>query len=787
MAKYLASMLCVLMGTAVSVAGEVRVNTDFEGGSARVESIDQATRTVRFMPGGDPQRGWPCWWFLRVEGLTKGEQFTLDLAGSDRFARNNGKDSGKPLAASWSTPTRAAISTDGKTWQHSPAGKRTGDRIQYKIVAEGDSVYVAWGPPFTLQTAREVIAAAEKATPAAKSFELCRTREGRPVPALRVSEATGAKPFGLWVGARQHAWESGGSWVGRGFTEWLVSDDAEAAWLRKHAEVFIVPIMDVDNVATGNGGKEADPHDHNRDWTDKPVYPEVAAVQERLRQLAKEDRLDLFVDLHNPALNDLRPFFFCGPPELLSQTSRANRETFLKLAREHINGPLVLEDKPRITGPSYHPLWRQISGQWVTDHGNTHTIAVCLETSWNTPHSTTTGYHTVGRQLGLAIAAYLRTNPRDAAPLPEKSKENTRSEIDPTVKSQLAIISQVGLQAAGSTAARAARNGLAKRGLEILPPLLAAMDTSNNVAANWYRTVFEEIVARHQSTPAADWPLTFLKEYVSDANRSGRPRRLVLAQLDRLEPGFQSQWLPSRLSDAEFRYDAVAAALVTGEAALKKQNREEATVAFRSAFENGRDATQVAQSAAKLRSLGESADPIVHLGLVIDWWLVGPFDAPGKTGYTRSFEPESKADVRAKYFGQSGNEIGWIKHRATDTLGLVNFNEALGATREAVGYAFAEVDVSAERAAQIRCGADDNCTVWLNGTKVFSREQWLNGTRFDRFITPVTLRAGRNALLVKVCQGPQHRDPEVPNNWSLQLRLSDDDGRGIPFQVVSPN
>ena len=47
---------------------------------------------------------------------------------------------------------------------------------------------------------------------------------------------------------------------------------------------------------------------------------------------------------------------------------------------------------------------------------------------------------------------------------------------------------------------RKARDELARRGVEILPQLLAAMDTSNVVAANWYRTVYEEIVARSLAT-----------------------------------------------------------------------------------------------------------------------------------------------------------------------------------------------------------------------------------------------------------------------------------------------
>ena len=118
-------------------------------------------------------------------------------------------------------------------------------------------------------------------------------------------------------------------------------------------------------------------------------------------------RLAVFLDLHNPASRDLRPFFFVGPPELLSETARTNRERFLNLAVEHLTGPLTLEPKPRVTGANYHPLWRRISGQWVNDHGNEHTLAACLETSWNTRHSTTDGYRTVGRQLGEALAEYL--------------------------------------------------------------------------------------------------------------------------------------------------------------------------------------------------------------------------------------------------------------------------------------------------------------------------------------------------------------------------------------------
>jgi hypothetical protein len=345
---------------------------------------------------------------------------------------------------------------------------------------------------------------------------------------------------------------------------------------------------------------------------------------------------------------------------------------------------------------------------------------------------------------------------------------------------QLAAIAKTGPQGEGAAPARAARDELAKRGVEILAPLLIAMDTTNPIAANWYRTVFEEIVTRESAREGTNWPVPFLKEYVSDAKRVGKPRRLVLTLLDKLEPAFRDQWMPTRLEDGEFRYEAVGLTLAAGDKAVKNKDEATAKAEYRKAFAAARDSTQVTQAAAKLKSLGESADAITQLGLVVDWHLVGPFDAPQKTGFAKVFEPENKVDLQAKYRGQSG-EIVWKKHHETDTLGQLDLNKQLGATREAVGYAYAEIDVPREQAAQVRCGADDNCSVWLNGEKVFGRDQWLNGTRFDRFITPITLKKGRNTLLVKICQGPQHKDPEVPNNWSLQLRLCDADGRGIEF------
>ncbi|MFO0816329.1 MAG: M14-type cytosolic carboxypeptidase [Pirellulales bacterium] len=407
MRECLPLLLCLL--PVVVQAEPLTVASDFEGASVRVFSIDAAERSISFTPGGDANRGWPCWWYFRVDGLTPGETLTLRLQGSQSITNKPGA---KPLSPTWAMPVHANWSTDGKSWQVTAPGKKEGETMTYTLAATAPSVFVAWGPPCTPQTAAAWVREWSERSPHAKAEELCKSREGRTVPMLHVMEGELAreKRLGVWVQARQHAWESGSSWVARGFGDWLVGDSAEAAWLRQHAEVFLVPIMDVDNTATGNGGKDAQPHDHNRDWSDMPHWNETAAAMMKVKELIAERRMDLFLDLHNPAPGD-PTFFYILDASLHPPESVALRDRFVATAYGRISKikPLVpMSNKPKITGPNYHPLWKQISANWVSMNGNRQTVSVCLETIWNYKNCNTESYLAVGANLAAASQEFLK-------------------------------------------------------------------------------------------------------------------------------------------------------------------------------------------------------------------------------------------------------------------------------------------------------------------------------------------------------------------------------------------
>lgn len=404
----LAWMTPIIIGGAVCVAraADLSVATDFEGGSAQVVSVDQAARAIVIRPGGDAKRGWPCWWYLRVDGVQPGAALTLRVDGSQMKQAD-----GSPLHWSWTLPDRATYSTNGHTWRHTEPGKRDGGSMTYHVEPDAETIWLAWGPPFTPADAARLVHTAAEHSPHAEAFELCKTNEGRPAPAMRITQDgrfDDANRRYIWVEARQHAWEAGSSWVCKGFVDWLLSDEEHAVSLRSMAIVYVVPIMDIDNTAVGNGGKEGLPHDHNRDWSDDPHYATVRAAQQRIAALDATGRFDLFLDLHNPGAGDKQPFYFISPREDLSAEAQANLDRFVAAGLTEISGPLKLSDKLRESGASYHKLWRYISKNWVTFHAHKHVVSVTLETAWNTPSSTTEGYLAVGMQQGRAIERYLR-------------------------------------------------------------------------------------------------------------------------------------------------------------------------------------------------------------------------------------------------------------------------------------------------------------------------------------------------------------------------------------------
>ncbi len=348
-------------------------------------------------------------------------------------------------------------------------------------------------------------------------------------------------------------------------------------------------------------------------------------------------------------------------------------------------------------------------------------------------------------------------------------------------------IESVVKQGRGTPAGRAAWDRLAASGPELLLPLLRALDTPHTASANWLRTAFDRILDRAMQAGGKGIDADELLAFARDSKRAGRARRLALEVVERLRPGTSKELFRGWLEDPEFRYEAVDLQLEQARALRKQGAKEKAAAVYRKALEASRDLQQGKTAAAGLLDLGIRASVAEHMGFLMDWYLIGPFDARGKKGFASHYPPEKGIDLKAAYAGKD-RQVRWVYYQVREPspktagrhVALVDLRarEALGDADDAVAYAYTEFTVPEARTVEFRGSADDNFTVWVNGAKVFGFEEYLNGVRLDRHRFRVPLRAGRNTVLVKVCQAPANPEP----NWEFFLRLVDETGKGIPFR-----
>ena len=151
------------------------------------------------------------------------------------------------------------------------------------------------------------------------------------------------------------------------------------------------------------------------------------------------------------------------------------------------------------------------------------------------------------------------------------------------------------------------------------------------------------------------------------------------------------------------------------------------------------------------------------------WLILGPFDNAGGIGYNTAYIPENatQIDITKKY-ESIVEQIHWQKSEDDTLNGYISLGDDVD---WGVAYAFTTVTSPDAREVQFRFDSDDQGKVWLNGEQVFKHTKAFSA-EIDNYIIPVTLKPGKNNILVKVCEETQ--------GWGFYLRITDTDGK--PFE-----
>jgi hypothetical protein len=313
-------------------------------------------------------------------------------------------------------------------------------------------------------------------------------------------------------------------------------------------------------------------------------------------------------------------------------------------------------------------------------------------------------------------------------------------------------------------------------------PTLTAFKDASPISANWLRSTVDAIAAA-EAKAGRTLPNDTLKGFVEDAKQSPDARRIAFELLNTQSPDIAKDVLKGLINDPslDLRRDAIALRM--------KGVTKEQTKTLAMLWLAARDRDQVEALAKLLDYTG--AEVTEHFNYVTRWHIVGPFDGPDASGFAKSYEPENKVDLKATYDGKGGAKIGWkvvgskeLEEQGEKDYSLVDLVKEVGKHKDAVAFAFATVAVEKDVAVDFRAATQNAVKMYLNGKEVFAREAYHQGTMMDQHQAKVTLKAGKNDILLKICQNDQ-KEPWA-QRWVFQMRVCDFTGGRVPMTVVSP-
>jgi hypothetical protein len=368
------------------------IDASFPGGNVLVSKVEGGTIHL----GPDKRDSMVPWfyWYYRVTGAA-GRTLTFVFDKANVGVRGPG------------------VSLDaGKTWRWLGADAVKDGTFSFTFPPEADEVRFSVGMPY-LRSDLEQRLQKHKGNPRLHLETLTKTRKGRDVPIIRVSDPAKKPRYAIAITARHHCCEMMASYTLEGLLEGALADDPAGRWLREHAEFLFVPFMDTDGVEDGDQGKNRSPFDHNRDYaTNAPRYPEVAALKTHLPAWSAGRPL-VFLDLHDPALrNDIHEVLHFLEPEDKVQAARMD-VLCTHLEREQQGSILYRKSGNLRFGSGYNKSVAQpapISSGWARSLPNT-----LLGCTVEIPYANANGCEVnvesareFGRDLAVALMKFLQ-------------------------------------------------------------------------------------------------------------------------------------------------------------------------------------------------------------------------------------------------------------------------------------------------------------------------------------------------------------------------------------------
>jgi hypothetical protein len=287
-------------------AATMVVSAGFEGGSIGQVELLAPTHLRCALKGQSDQNHrnrQASWYYFRLDNVPL-QEIRIDFTGLV------GEYNFQPGTHAVSGNTRPLFSYDDRTWTHFTGEQVSWDEramcLTVRFTPSRSTVWIAHMVPYTERELDRLLAIRH---PHLERGVAGRTVHGRDIPLLTITDPSVAESRKkvIWLMARQHAWETGTSWVADSSVRFLLTNDGDAARIRRSTIFKVIPVFDMDGVADGAVRFNANGYDNNRNWdtADPKLMPEISSVRKTMLDwLDAGHPIDLFLAMHNDESND---------------------------------------------------------------------------------------------------------------------------------------------------------------------------------------------------------------------------------------------------------------------------------------------------------------------------------------------------------------------------------------------------------------------------------------------------------------------------------------------------
>ena len=303
--------ICAAAAPASSSVKPVLFNTAFESGSlGKIEKLGDNEFRLH-LEGQQDSRGrnrQATWFYFRMDDVA-GRELTLHLTSfkgeyNDRPARSPTGD--------WFRPV---VSEDNEHWTHLPEASwdEPSDVLTVRVRPKGNTLWVAHIPPYPRTRALNLVSDVDR-LPHARVEVIGQSVQGRELHLVTVTnfDRPDAGKKVIWMQARQHAWETGTSFVLEGALRFVASDDPAAQRLRDENVFKFVPMINPDSVVLGKVRFNINGFDPNRQWDEVDLRdkrwlqrnPEIWYVKKAILAQHAQQPIAFGLNLHNTEMNE---------------------------------------------------------------------------------------------------------------------------------------------------------------------------------------------------------------------------------------------------------------------------------------------------------------------------------------------------------------------------------------------------------------------------------------------------------------------------------------------------